>query len=1155
MEAKEPEKSDWAKREEEILAFWDEGGIFEKSLKKNEGGERFVFYDGPPFATGLPHYGHLLASVIKDVIPRYLTMRGDLVRRVWGWDCHGLPVENLIEKELGLAHKKDIEEYGIEKFNAAARESVLRYDNDWKRIIRRVGRWVDMEEGYRTMDASYTESIWWAFKTLHDKGLIYKGYKVMHICPRCETTLANTEVALGYKDITDISVTVKFELVSEPGTYVLAWTTTPWTLPGNVALAVHSEIKYAKVRIGEENFIVAVEKLDEVFEDKEYEIIEEFKGKELVGKEYKPVFDYYQNMGLENEEKGWKIYSADFVTMESGTGIVHIAPAFGEDDMALWKKYDLPFIQHVAMDGAFKEDVKDFAGLPVKPKEDHQSTDIAIIKHLAHAGLLFAKKKITHSYPHCWRCDTPLLNYAASSWFMKVTAIRDRLVEVNKEITWVPERMKEGRFGKWLSGARDWAISRSRFWGAPLPVWECSACKMREVMGSVEEIRAKSEKRNSYFVMRHGEVESNVKKFVSSKVDRKQPLTENGIKQVYNEAKNLKKEKIDIIFSSDFNRTKETAERMAEHLGFSKDEIIFDKRLREINTGEFDGKRAEEYHSFFSSYEEMFTKTPPGGENLMDLRRRVMDFLSEINTNYSGKNILIVTHEYPSWFLFAGSSGVDIVKTVAMKEERGDDFIKNAEVLALDFVSFPHNDNWELDLHRPYIDEVVFPCVCGEEMRRIPEVFDCWFESGSMPFAQFHYPFEHKEEFGKEKSGLFPADFIAEGVDQTRGWFYSMLVLSVALFDETAFKSVIVNGLVLAEDGQKMSKRLKNYPDPSYIVEKYSADALRYYLLSSPVVRGEDLNFSEKGVDEVQKKVIGRLLNVVSFYKLYEDKSVPLDSGSDDILDRWILARLRELVGEVGSALDSYELERAARPLGAFVDDLSTWYLRRSRARFKSDDRGGKEQALATTRFVLLEFAKVLAPFMPFVAEELYRKVGGEKGSVHLEEWPEVGKTSKGILEEMKEVRQMVSLGLEARAREGIKVRQPLQELRVKTKELGGGLADLIKDEVNVKSVIFDESMQEDVEIDTRITPELKKEGQFRDLVRHIQDLRKKEKFIPSDLATLSIETSREGKALVEEFMGELKKATPLKSVEFGEVAEGAEIKIDDLVFKIKIMK
>lgn len=1176
-ENKKPTRS---AREEEILTFWNEKKIFEKTLKKTKGKKTFVFYDGPPFATGAPHYGHLLTSFMKDVIPRYRTMKGNFVRRVWGWDCHGLPLENVVEKELGLEHKKDIEKFGIEKFNETAKKSVLRYDADWKKMIPRIGRWVDMEHGYKTMDASYSESIWWAFKTLYDKKLIYKGFKSMHMCPRCETTLAASEVTLNYKDITDISITVKFELINEPGTYVLAWTTTPWTLPGNVALAVGEDIEYSilesntsidrgiesgHLSLGPGKYIIATDRVSQIIKEGNYftDKVKKIKGKDLIGKSYKPLFDYYSNdTKLKNRENGWKIYPASFVTTESGTGVVHIAPAFGEDDLKLGEKYHLPFIQHVRMDGTFAPEVKDFAGMPVKPRSDDEkmrlSADIAVIKYLQEHSVFFSKEKITHSYPHCWRCDTPLLNYAASSWFVKVTAIKKKLLAENNKVKWVPETMKHGRFGKWLHGARDWAISRSRFWGAPLPVWECASCKNIKIIGSIRELKDTIKASgNRYIVMRHGEAESNVRNITSTDARNGSHLTERGKKQAAESGKKLKKRHIDLIYASDFARTRETAEIVASHIGIPRENIIFDERLREIKTGIFNERSNAEYHAFYSSNEERFYKAPEGGEDLSQVRRRVMDVLYELEQKHQGKNILLVTHEYPSWMLAAGSIGATVPEAAAMKTV-GKNFIKTAAFIPLSFRPFPHNSEYELDFHRPYIDAIKLPCSCGEEMRRIPDVFDCWFESGSMPYAQFHYPFENKKEFEKN----FPADFIAEGLDQTRGWFYNMLVLSVGLFGKTPFKNVIVNGLILAEDGQKMSKRLKNYPDPEEMVATYGADALRYYLLSSPVVHAEDTSFYPKGVDEVQKKVFGRLGNVLSFYDLYADLSVKGTGTSKNVLDRWILARLEETLSSMERSLNAYKLDSATRPIGEFVDDLSTWYLRRSRDRFKSDNAKDRSAALATTRYVLQEFSKIIAPTMPFIAEEIYQNVKEKKSSesVHLEAWPKgsaLKSSDKRLVADMAEVKTIASLGLEARAKAGIKVRQPLSKLEVKSEKLKGKneLLRLIKDEINVKEIEFDKKLEQEVYIDAVITPELKKEGQFREFTRNIQDLRKKEGFTPKDRVLLEVQTGGDGRDLIASFAHDIRRICLLRDIIFAPAVTGEEIKIDDLVFAIRLKK
>src|SRR3989339_548073 len=1069
-------KSSRAQKEEQILKFWQDNKIFQKSLDKEAPQGEYVFYDGPPFATGLPHYGHILAGTIKDFVGRYKTMCGFKVPRRWGWDCHGLPVENIVEKELNLKTKKDIEEYGVEKFNQVARKNVLAYVADWKKIVPRLGRFVDMENDYKTMAPSFTESVWWIFKQLNDKKLIYEGFKSMHLCPRCETTLSNFEVNQGYKDITDISVTVKLAVTGQANTYFLAWTTTPWTLPGNVALAVGSMIDYVKIKVMStgENYILAKSRLSVIKDD--YAVVEEFKGEKIIGQPYKPLFDYYlpvqtgNNKETKNIENGFKVYGADFVTTEDGTGIVHIAPAFGEDDLRLGQENNLPFIQHVGTNGLFKKEVKDFVGVAVKPKEDYQSADILIIKYLAGKGTLFAKEKIIHSYPHCWRCETPLLNYAASSWFVAVTKFRHKLVSTNKEINWVPADIKEGRFGKWLEGARDWAISRSRYWGAPLPVWVCNKCAGKEFIGGIADLKKKTGGRNNFFLIRPGEEDSNMVGIISSDPKNPPHLTARGKAQVKEAAEKLKTKKIDLIFVSPFVRTQETAKIIAGILNLAPEKIIIDDRLHEVYTGELDGKSDAEYQRFFESRLAKFDKKPVGGENYTEVKNRMTEFIYDIDAKNKGKNILIVSHNTPVWLMFAGVLGLAPNQAIDLRHE-ANDFIKNSEIKELPFVLLPHNHNYELDLHRPYIDEVVFDCPCGGKMKRVPEVFDCWFESGAMPLASAHYPFENLNKFNPvsnwfKKSVGFPAEFIGEGLDQTRGWFYSMLVLAVGLFGKSSYKNVIVNGIILASDGQKMSKRLKNYPDPMLLVNKYGADALRYYLLSSPVVKAEDLCFSEAGVDEVMKKILIRLDNVYSFYEMYsQNTSVPVKNFvpvSNNILDQWILARLNQLILEVTKAVDKYELDKAVRPVALFVDDLSTWYLRRSRDRFKANNQKDKTQAIETTRFILEELAKIIAPVMPFYADELYQKVKSFAGkeSVHLDIWPEAHKLTlmeEKIISEMEEIRKIVSFGLEARSKANIKVRQPLKSLKIKNQKLKFSeeekkkYQDLIKDEVNVK--------------------------------------------------------------------------------------------------------
>ncbi len=1179
-------KSPQALTEEKILAFWEKNRIFKKSVEgqavRSDFKGDFVFYDGPPFATGEPHYGHMVPSTIKDISPRYKTMRGYRVRRRWGWDCHGLPVENIVEKDLNLQSKKDILEYGIDKFNHKARQSVMRYAEDWRKIIPRLGRWVDMDDDYRTMDASYTESVWWAFSELHKKGLIYEGFKSMQLCPRCETTLSNFEVTQGYKDITDISVYVKFELLEdaknkkqeEDGqkTYILAWTTTPWTLPGNAALAINPSIKYVKVEIKGEKYILAKERLSVIKDD--YKLIGEVDARDLIGKSYKPLFDYYsKDAKLKNSENGWKIYAADFVTTESGTGIVHIAPAFGPDDYELSLRFNLPFIQHVTTSGVFKTEVTDFAGQYVKPKdtaedkaqkiETHQKTDIEIIKYLAPKNLLFAKEKIVHSYPHCWRCDTPLLNYASSSWFVKVTDIRDKLVKENKRIKWTPPEIGEGRFGNWLEGARDWAISRSRFWGAPLPVWKDEVTKEILVIGSLEDLKKYSRSKNIYHAVRHGEAESNARGILSSHSDNPHHLTPKGRAQVLEASKWLKDKGIDLIITSPFVRTRETAEMISKNLGLNPQGIVVEKNISEINVGIWEGTSFAEFQKKFA-HADRFDMRFEGGESYTDLKKRMGDFIYGLEKKYSGKTILIVSHDSPLFLLTSAVRGLTKSQALKIRGDR-DHYIENAKPFALDFAPLPHNEDYELDLHRPFIDDLELTSNKENtpkegqksnevnKLKRIPEVFDCWFESGSMPYAEAHYPFT-KETFNP-KSGPFskilgktkgyPADFIAEGLDQTRGWFYSLLVLGTALFGKSPYKRVVVNGLVLAENGRKMSKREKNYPDLTVILNKFGADALRYFLMSSPVVRGQDICFAEKGVDEIVKRHINRLNNVVSFYEMYADfipRSEAVEIKSNHPLDLWIMARLSLFHGQMTEALEKYEIDKATRPIADFIDDLSTWYIRRSRDRFKSDPsdantNNDRRIALSTTRTVLLELSKLIAPFMPFLAEDIYMRIKGSKESVHLETWPEISKESKvdkKILDEMKELRRVSSLALEARIKVKINVRQPLALLKVKSKlPQDPLLLSVLKDEINVKEVVFDNALIEEIFLDISITPELRQEGQIRELIRSIQEMRKESKLSFKDVAVLEVGEGHETAEFFKKNKEALMKATGLSNILF----------------------
>ncbi|OIO20308.1 MAG: hypothetical protein AUJ23_00575 [Candidatus Magasanikbacteria bacterium CG1_02_32_51] len=968
-----------------ILNYWNEKKIFEKSVLERPENKPYVFYDGPPFATGLPHYGHLVGTIMKDVVPRYFTMRGFRVERKWGWDCHGLPIENIIEKDLGLKSKKEIDELGIEKFNEACRNTVLTYVEEWKKTIHRIGRFVDMDNCYKTMDLSFMESVWWVFKELWNKDLIYEGKKAMHICPHCVTPLSNFEVTQGYKDIKDLSATAKFRVIDEDfkekfglndrELYILAWTTTPWTLPGNVLLAVGKDIDYVVVK-GEHNYYLAAKELvANVFQTKnkcDYTLISTMKGEDLVGINYEPLFPYFANT-----TNAFKVVTGDFVTTENGTGIVHIAPAFGEDDYKLGEEYKVGWVQHVEMNGQFTADVLDFVGQEVKPKDDHTKTDVEIIKWLAHHDKLFSKEKYEHSYPHCWRCDTPLLNYATSSWFVKVTEIKDEMLKNNKKTSWVPDHIKDGRFGLWLEGARDWAISRNRYWGSALPIWRSEDGHETICIGSVAELE------------------------------------------------------------------------------------------------ELSGQKVE-------------------------------------------------------------------------------------------------------DLHKHILDKITFE-KDGKTFTRIPEVLDCWFESGAMPYGQMHYPFENKEKF---EAG-FPAEFIAEGQDQTRGWFYTLHVLATALTtgknpsilvkeSVPAFKNVIVNGIVLAEDGKKMSKRLKNYPDPNIVLEKYGADALRYYLVSSPAMYAESLNFSEKDVREVYNKVVNTLWNVFSFYEMFSTDFTDYKKDyteSTHVLDKWIMAKLHGLLKEVTEKMDEYKLAEASRPILDFITELSQWYVRRSRDRFKNENSEDKVQAVATLREVLLTLAKLMAPFTPFMSEKLYQELGGELESVHLEMWPAFAEATAGkplnheavsdkssnyeatagkpkkedekVLKEMETVRKVVEMGLSMRAESGIKVRQVLSQFYIFGAEfIFADSKNIIAEELNVKEVLLEHFDKEDnhlkkkedwgfkMALNIYITEELKKEGLVREIVRTINQIRKEQGMTIADEVIVEYHTENENlQKVFVEYEAEIKKS------------------------------
>ena len=927
--------------EEEIAAFWEKQEIFRRSIEERPESKTFTFYDGPPFATGLPHFGNLLQSVIKDAIPRYRTMQGNRVLRRWGWDCHGLPVENLIEKELKLNSKRDIESYGIDKFNLACQASVLRYASEWKRYVSRIGRWVDYDGAYRTMDPAYTESVWWSFAELWKKKSIYEDLRVSLYCPRCATPLSNFEIAMGnsYKDAEDPAVTVKFKVSGADKTYLLAWTTTPWTLPANVALAVHPKEIYVKVKIDStgETYIFADKLMASVLkqflpltEDQAgFEVLEKISGADLVGVAYEPLYPVPDVAGYVARpgKTMYQVVAMDYVTTTDGTGIVHTAPAFGEEDFLASKKHDLPVIMTVDAEGRQKPDAAIGAGLKIK------ESDPLIIEDLRGRGLLYRQEKTVHSVAICWRCDTTLLYKAQPAWYVNVTKIKPKILDAAKKIEWHPPHFKDGRFGKGLETAPDWCISRTRYWGAPLPVWRCETCADIRVFGSFAEIEQVSKKK--------------------------------------------------------------------------------------------------------------FDASPDS-----------------------------------------------------------------------------------LDFHRPAIDGVTVPCPCGGTMRRIPEVFDCWYESGGMPFASVHYPFADKEYFDDH----FPADFIAEAQDQTRGWFYSMHVLSTGLFNKPAFRNSIVTGLLMGEDGRKMSKSLRNYPDPMELMSRVGADAVRYFLLSSTVVQGESPNFSEKDVETIQRAILGTLWNVRSFYLMYagDEKIEITKPRSTQVLDRWLMARLHLLTKEMTEAMDAYDLIGAARPLRDWVDELSTWWLRRSRDRIKSADPYERLDALRTLREALLETSALLAPFMPFFAERLYQDLEGSKMSVHLDRWPKSDSRmiDERLLADMQWVRSIATAGLEARAASKMPVRQALAKITVRVKSASDAsrlaqraeLLAILREELNVEDAVIAGGSETggtewDIVLDTELTPELKKKGMVREISRRIMNLRKGLGLTPGDTVRVHLALTDQGLA------------------------------------------
>ncbi len=1126
-------KSETAKREEEVLAYWKESQIFEKTLSKHAPRGKFIFYDGPPFATGLPHVGNLLSSVVKDLVGRYKTMQGHHVPRVWGWDCHGLPVESLVEKKLGLKTKKDILTIGIDVFNEEARASVLQYVDEWEKYVDRIGRFVDFKNSYKTMDNSYIESVWWALKKLNSKKLLYEGRKVLMYCTHCETPLAKAEIAMDhtYKDITEEAVTVKFKLTNAikyglpESTYMLAWTTTPWTLPGNVGLAVGPDILYVLVEHAGEHYVIAKDRAEQIKGD----VAGEFLGKQLIGAQYEPLY----HIAAVEGHKGRKhtVLGADFVTTTEGTGVVHTAVMYGEDDFALGQKEGLPMVQLLNPNGTYNDLVPEFIrGEYIKKAEKLIKAD------LEHRTFLFSTGSHTHSYPHCYRCGTPLIYNAVGSWFINIQKVKAKMLSENEKITWVPEHLKHGRFKHIVESAPDWTISRNRFWASPLPIWKEKKGGGVMVVESIEELLQKTKRSgNTYFVMRHGGAESNKARTTDSHGDPHNTLTDAGRRTVRENAEKLdKKAKIDLIIVSPLLRARETAKIAQKALNVPDSAVMVDERLREIEFGSFGGGPVQTWDSYFKSTHDRFVIAPEGAENLTQVRRRTGDVLFELERRYVNKNILIISHGDPLWVMAAVAEHKDSSRVAEEKRN----LPETGEVQELPFVPFPHNANFELDLHRPYIDAITLVDRKGRQYERIPEVIDCWVESGAMPIASMGYPKDKNRVNPSRLFGLwpkgYPGDFIAEYIAQTRTWFYYMHAIGILLFGRLSFKAVVSTGTILAADGSKMSKSKGNYTDPLNIMHMFGADALRFHLLQSVVMQSEDLNFRDEDVREAHNRVIQILWNSYKFFELYKEEYDGSAKAEESVhvLDRWALSRLAQVTNVMTEALDAYDTPTAARAFRNFIEDYSTWYVRRSRDRVKGEDESDKQYSLATQRTVLLMVAKLAAPIMPFIAESLYRSVGGEKEeSVHLVSWPAAGNVDETLLADMIQIRTAASQGLKAREEAGIKIRQPLAMLKVKTLPNNTTLLAVLGQEVNVKEVVQDGALKEDVWLDTELTPALREEGVVRGLIRRVQEWRKESGLTISDRPSHTLVVSSEEKDIAEKHRAAIARETGLKDL------------------------
>ena len=1137
-----------SEREKRILQFWNNNAIFEKSEGRDKKGfinsainffkrkKRFVFYDGPPFATGLPHFGNILASVVKDAVPRYKTMCGFHMTRRWGWDCHGLPLEVEMEKKIGTKTKKEIEAYGVEKFNEGIRKTIFQYTNEWKNIIPRVGRWVDMENDYRTINTPYIESVWSVFQRLHKKGFVSNGFKSLHLCPRCSTVVSNAEVADSYETLNDIAVYVAFPLKDSPKTNLIAWTTTPWTLFGNVALGVNKDLEYVVMEKDGKEYVLH-ESAAHILKNAKQ--VGTKKGLDLVGKKYVPPFDFlYANESSEVSEKVWHVHEVPYIEEGVGTGIVHLAPAYGDEDMETAQKKGLPIRHHVTKDGYFTPQIEGYENMRPKEAGNPKEVDEKILQDLRNKEALAHSEVIEHSYPVCWRCKTPLLNYATNSWFVHAERFKDTMLSENKKVNWVPKHIRDGRFGNWLENAREWAISRDRFWGAPLPVWKTEKTGDHIIVSSLEEMFAKMRPNNQYTFVRHGHAQSNERGVLSCLEDESNTLTERGEEQVRQVAQAFENKKPTVIFCSPLTRTKQTADYISKVTGAK---IVEEPLLIELQVPDMHGKPIQELRKAIQetgAFNDLKKKIQ-NGESFTDIHLRILQFFEKAEKEYKNADIVVVTHRA---MIVSAKSTAPTFREFEKRYRRN--LLKpvgNASTCAIEYKHVRRTADGEVDLHRPYIDDVVLYDKEGNPAYHTKEVFDCWFESGAMPYGSHHYPFENKRTFNPRTKSGFPADFISEGLDQTRGWFYSLMAIGVGAFSRAPYKRVIVTGLIRAADGKKMSKSLKNYTDPMEIIKKYGADALRHYLLSSPVVRGEDLDFKDEQIDEIYKKVYVRLHNCLNFYNIYAH--LPHEEGTENLLDIYIQSRLAQVRDAMTKGFESYRMDEAAAPIAPFIEDLSAWYIRRSRERIKSDTKDGA-QARETLRFVLTELSKCVAPIAPFYAEHLFMEMKKHHPhrtflpeSVHLTKWVKKMPCNEKSIKKIDIVRQIASLVHEQRSEAGIKVRQPLARVTVK-QMLDSEQKDLISAEVNVKEVLVNEGAQQAVALNTQMTEELRAEGFVREYIRNIQKTRKEKGLSPSDtLSTLRIHVPIERKSYLQQFEEKIRKEVQAESIVYENTA------------------